>query len=74
MVLCEENAMYFFLICFGAHWTLVIVIPIHDDDDSILLNMTYINTLNDPLTWRQFIDIISYESIPLVEIIASYFS
>jgi hypothetical protein len=50
MVFYEENAMYFFLIYFGAHWTLIIVIPIHDDDDCILLNMIYINTLNDPLT------------------------
>jgi hypothetical protein len=50
MVFCEENVMYFFSICFSVHWTLAIVIPTHSNDNNIVLNMTYIDSLSDSLT------------------------
>jgi hypothetical protein len=52
MVFCIENTMYFFSVCFGMHWTLAIVIPTCGDDNNIVLNMTYIDSLSDPLTWQ----------------------
>jgi hypothetical protein len=52
MIFYAENAMYFFLICFGAHWTLAIIIPTHGNDNNIVLNMTYIDSLSDPLIWQ----------------------
>jgi hypothetical protein len=74
MVFCKENAMYFFPVYFSAHWTLAIVIPTCSDDNNIVLNMIYINSLSDLLTWQQFRGVISYKSVPLKDIITSYFT